>query len=137
MRDDITDVHVDNACKLSFEYNTYYDHSDTPDPGSSARITIPLGAVTDIANEVNPTKPPYLGFSTGNINAISTSFFDGSSRADSNYGMALELTPPDKAGEEVPDSAQHMQIRLKDALMHLVGMCKGRYVAKPKKPEPF
>ena len=140
MSQEFSDVHIDNSCTLSFT-RVYKDAIDAggQNDEQSGTITVPLGAVTRIENDENAyPRLPQINFYTGNVNAISMQIpaYSGSP-ATSSYEIPLQRTPADKPGEEVPDSAQHIQVRLKDALWHMVGMCKGRYVAKPKKPEPF
>lgn len=139
MREEISDVHIDNSCNLSFMERKYFasdGNGDAPNASSSGPVTIALGAITQLADVTDGTRDTGIEFVTGNINAISLRI-PNDAPASSYYAVQILRTPTSQPGAEVTDSAQDMRIHLKNALWHLVGMCKERYFSRPKKLEPF
>ena len=139
-RQEISDVHVDNWCRLSFVVKNYLNTDGfAVNESSSGTVTIPIGAVTavDETKFLNPSNQG-IEFYTGNADAISMQTLDGApASASASHVIYISSTPQSRLGQEVPDSDEDMRIRLRKAFSHLVDMCKGRYVSKPEQPQPF
>lgn len=143
----ISNVYIDNSCKLGF--TSLLKNSD--DIWKNEVYSLPLGAVSNISIAINEDHQPSIRIETGNHavveDLITTSSgwrnYNPSDKAASDDWenvVFVELTnwqTTASPGADLPQTREQMAPRIISALQHAVTLCAGSFTPPAQSPQPF